>query len=151
MRRIAPIATALCIPFNALAGPREEARAVMEKFLNGFTANSVETLTGLLANDALFRGTVSREAISTPAGVQRYFVNAFTRPPGKGAKASAAGPAAITVISDEVAVVSGAWKLETMMDGKPATLENRVGLTVAKRGDLWLIVSFHISRRPPPA
>jgi hypothetical protein len=43
------------------------------------------------------------------------------------------------------------WKVENTIDGKPLMVELRVSMTLVKRGDRWLIASFHNSRRVPPA
>jgi uncharacterized protein (TIGR02246 family) len=151
MRRMGLIIAILCFPFNAIAGPKEEGQAVFDKFLSEFTANNVDGVFSLFSDDALFWGTASRDLIASPAGIQQYFATAFATPPSKGAKASTLGPASVTVISDNVIAVSGMWKLENAIDGKPLMVELRVSMTLVKRGDRWLIASFHNSRRAPPA
>jgi uncharacterized protein (TIGR02246 family) len=150
MRRMGLIVVILCLPFSAFAGPKGEGQAVFDKFLSEFTANNVEGVASLFSDDALFWGTTSRDIIASPAGIQQYFAAAFANPPSKGAKASTFGPSSVTLISDNVIAFSGMWKLENTIDGKPLTVELRVSMTLVKRGDRWLIVSFHNSRRAPP-
>ena len=145
------IIAVLCFPFSAFAGPKEEGQAVFDKFLSEFTANNVEGVSSLFSDDALFWGTVSRDLTASPAGIKQYFATVFANPPGKGAKGSPLGPASITVISDNVIAVSGMWKLENTIEGKPLMIELQVSITLVKRGDRWLIASFHNSRRAPPA
>jgi uncharacterized protein (TIGR02246 family) len=151
IRRLGLIIALLCFPFSAFAGPKEEGQAVFDKFLSEFAANNVEGTSSLFSDDALFWGTVSRDLIVSPAGIKQYFVTVFANPPGKGATVSTLGPASVTVISDNVVAVSGMWKLENTVEGKPWMAELRVSMTLVKRGDRWLIASFHNSRRAPPA
>jgi uncharacterized protein (TIGR02246 family) len=151
VRRMGLIIALLCFPFSAFAGPKEEGQAVFDKFLSEFTANNVEGVSGLFSDDALLWGTVSRDLIASPAGIKQYFATAFASPQGKGAKVSILGPASVTAIADNVIAVSGMWKLENTIDGKPWMAELRVSMTLVKRGDRWLIASFHNSRRAPPA
>lgn len=139
---------AMLAPFAASAGPKEDAQAAFDGFLAAFNANNVESVASMFAPEALFWGTVSRDLIATPAGVRQYFDTAFAGPPSKGAKVSALGPASIVVTGENVAILSGLWKIENTVDGKPFAGENRISLTLVKRGDRWLITSFHNSRRP---
>ena len=130
---------------EAVAGTLATAPAVVT---DAFNANNAESVASMFAPEALFWGTVSRDLIATPAGVRQYFDTAFAGPPSKGAKVSALGPASIVVTGENVAILSGLWKIENTVDGKPFAGENRISLTLVKRGDRWLITSFHNSRRP---
>ena len=53
----------LCPTGAALAGPREDAMAVLERWVRAFEASDVDTITGLYAPDALFMGTGSRTVV----------------------------------------------------------------------------------------
>jgi ketosteroid isomerase-like protein len=127
----------LAFPFNAVAGPREDAQAVFDKFLTSFTAANAEEVVSLFTPDALFWGTTMPNLATTPA-----------RAPGV-VKATSLGTSAL-VLSDSVVLVSGMWQIERVVDGKPTLTPLRVSLVVTKRGDRWLIAQFHNSPWPKP-
>ncbi len=136
------------MPSFALAGAKEQGQAVFEKFLTEFTAANVDEIAGLFTPDALFWGTRATELITTPEGVHNYFANAFKALPG--AKASAVAPVSVTALSDDAVVVSGIWQVAAESEGKSILIQLRNSLAVVKRGDHWLIASFHNSLRPSP-
>ena len=59
------------------AGPRDDAMAVIDKWVQAFGASDVDGITRLYAPDALFMGTGSRTVVTDPAGVRRYFEQAL--------------------------------------------------------------------------
>mgnify|MGYP001268880049 FL=1 len=145
------IAALLAVPFNAFAGPKEDAQAVFDKFLTSFTAANAEEIVSLFTADALFWGTTMPNLVTTPDGIRQYFVAAFGTPartPGA-VKATSLGTSAL-VLSDTAVLISGMWQVEWVADGKPNLLPLRVSLVVTKRGDRWLIAQFHNSPRPRP-
>ena len=141
----------LAFPFNAVAGPREDAQAVFDKFLTSFTAANAEEVVSLFTPDALFWGTTMPNLATTPDAIRQYFVAAFGKParaPGV-VKATSLGTSTL-VLSDSVVLVSGMWQIEWVVDGKPKLMPLRVSLVVTKRGDRWLIAQFHNSPWPKP-
>ena len=152
-RRLILFLACVAFPVSALAGPKEDAQAVFDKFLTGFSAADVDGVVGLFTPDALVWGTGMRELATTPEPVRQYFSNALGNFKPNQLTASAAGPYAATVLSDTVVLVSGMWQIERVVDGKPTVgAPMRVSIAVVKRGDRWLIAQFHNSPRPnPPA
>jgi uncharacterized protein (TIGR02246 family) len=148
MHRLSTLAFFLCLPSFAFAGPKEDGQAVFDKFLAAFTSANADDIASLFTTDALFWGTRATDLITTPEGIHQYFVNAFKARPG--AKASIVGPTAVAVLSDDAVVVSGIWQVTAEEDGKPILVQLRNSLAVVKRGDRWLIASFHNSLRPTP-
>ena len=150
MRRILMASILALVPFCANAGPKEEGIAVFEHFLSDFTAANAEAVAGHFTPEAIFWGTAARELITTPEGIRQYFTTAFGTParaPGS-VKASAAGAPTAVALSDSAVVVSGVWQTEGITDGKPVVRQLRNSITIVKRGDRWLIASFHNSPRP---
>ena len=141
----------LSFPFNAVAGPREDAQAVFDKFLNSFTAANAKEVVSLFTPDALFWGTTMPNLATTPEAIHEYFVTTFGSPPRAPGvvKATSLGTSAL-VLSDSVVLVSGMWQIEWEKDGKPNLMPLRVSLVVTKRGDHWLIAQFHNSPWPKP-
>jgi uncharacterized protein (TIGR02246 family) len=146
MRRFSLVAFFLCLPSLAMAGAKEDGQAIFDKFLAEFNSANADAIGNLFIPDALFWGTRATDLITTQEGIRQYFVNAFKRLPG--AKASIVNPASVVVLSDDAVVVSGIWQVTAEADGKPTLVQLRNSLTVVKRGDRWLIASFHNSPRP---
>ncbi|MGO9392883.1 SgcJ/EcaC family oxidoreductase [Rhodoblastus sp.] len=148
MRRLLMLAILLCLPSLAFAGAKEEGQAVFDTFLADFSSANADDVASLFTPDALFWGTRATDLITTPEGIHQYFANAFKALPG--AKASSVSPASVTVLSDDAVVVSGIWQVTGESGGKPVLLQLRNSLAVVRRGDHWLIASFHNSLRPSP-
>src|SRR6266446_3933002 len=69
--------TSLCS--TAIAGPKEEALQVLEKWTKAFTDSDVDSIVKLYAPDALFLGTGSKTVVTKPEGIRTYFEQAFLR------------------------------------------------------------------------
>jgi ketosteroid isomerase-like protein len=80
MRRFLLIVVFLAFASNAVAGPKEDAQAVFDKFLNSFTAANAEEVVSLFTPDALFWGTTMANLATTPDAIRQYFVAAFGTP-----------------------------------------------------------------------
>jgi uncharacterized protein (TIGR02246 family) len=152
-RRLILLIACVAFPVSAFAGPKEDAEAVFDKFLTAFSAADVDGVVGLFTPDALVWGTGMRELATTTEPVRQYFFNALGNLKPNQLTASAAGPYAAMVLSDNAVLVSGMWQIERLVDGKPTVgAPMRVSIAVVKRGDRWLIAQFHNSPRPnPPA
>ena len=150
MRRFLLIAAFLAFPFNAAAGPKEDALAVFDKFLTNYTASDFEGVVGLFWPDALFWGTQLPNLATTPEAVREYFKPMSTRKPNE-RKATLAGIPSVLVLSDSAVLISGMWQTESVVDGKPVvSAPSRISVAVTKRGDRWLMFQFHNSPRPKP-
>ncbi len=129
----------------AAAGPREEAMAVIDRWVQAFSASDVDAITNLYAPDALFMGTGSRTAVTNPAGVRQYFEQALLTQRPRSAKVL---ESTVLVASNTVVIVNGLDVTYATRDGK--TLENpgRFTFVVANRAGTWQIVHFHRSTVP---
>jgi uncharacterized protein (TIGR02246 family) len=130
---------------TAIAGPREEALQVVEKWTRAFTDSDVDGIVKLYAPDALFVGTGSKTVVVEPAEIRKYFEQALlsTRPMGATILSYS-----VVVLSDTAVVVTGLDTVTGVRDGKPFSGNGRVTFVVAKRGSDWQIVHFHRSSMP---
>jgi hypothetical protein len=148
------VVASLAFSTSAFAGPKEEAHAVLDKFLTEMTANNLDAVLNLFAPDALFWGTTQRELATTPDGIRGYFAPAFGRNKPNQVVSSALGTPSMLVLSDDVVLVSVLW--HQVNNGVP-NADARLSMAIARRGDRWVIVQFHNSTlpmlrtAPPPA
>lgn len=130
---------------TAIAGPKEEALQVLEKWTKAFTDSDVDGIVKLYASDALFLGTGSKTVVVKPEEIRNYFERALlsNRPRGATLDSHSA-----MVLSDTAVVVTGLDTVTGVRDGKPISANGRVTFVVAKRGSGWQIVHFHRSAMP---
>src|SRR5438874_10773684 len=88
----------------AVAGPKEDALQVLEKWAKAFTDSDVDGIVKLYAPDALFLGTASKTVVVKPEAIRSYFENALlnNRPRGATLADYAAMP-----LSDTAVVITG--------------------------------------------
>src|SRR5688572_33363376 len=69
---------------GAIAGPKEDALQVVEKWAKAFTDSDVDAIVKLHAPDALFMGTGSKTVVVKPEEIRKYFEQALlsNRPRG---------------------------------------------------------------------
>jgi uncharacterized protein (TIGR02246 family) len=128
-----------------MAGPREEALAVLQKWVDAFAASDVDAITSLYAPDALFMGTGSKEVVTDPAEIRRYFEGAIlTRRP----RAAPISSQHVMVLADNAVLVTALNDSTGVLDGKPFSNPGRVTFVIAQRGPAWKIVHFHRSAMP---
>jgi uncharacterized protein (TIGR02246 family) len=129
----------------AIAGPKEEALAVMEKWTEAFAASDVDAIVNLNAPDALFMGTGSKTVVTDPAAIRKYFEDALlTRRP----RAAPISSSEVMVLSDIAVVIAGLNTSTGVLDGQTFSNPGRVTFVIAKRGSEWKIVHFHRSAMP---
>ncbi len=129
----------------AIAGPKEEALAVVDEWVKAFAASDVDAIVKLNAPDALFMGTGSKTVVTDPADIRKYFENALlTRKP----RAAPISSSEVMVLSDSTVVVAGLNTSTGVLDGKTFSNPGRVTFVIAKRGPEWKIVHFHRSAMP---
>ncbi len=146
MRRLSIVTVLLCLSSAAFAGAKEDGQAIVDKFVADFSAANADDMAALFTPDALFWGSRGFDLITTSEGVHQYFANAFKTLPGS--KATLVGPASVTALSDDAVDVAGIWEVTAQVAGKPVVVQLRYSMTAVKRGDHWLIASFHTSPRP---
>ena len=71
---------------TAIAGPKEDALQVVEKWTKAFTDSDVDGIVKLHAPDALFLGTGSKTVVTTPEEIRKYFEQALLSNRPRGAK-----------------------------------------------------------------
>jgi len=129
----------------AIAGPKEEALAVLEEWTKAFAASDVDAIVNLNAPDALFMGTGSKTVVTDPAAIRKYFEGALlTRKP----RAAPISSSEVMVLSDTAVVIAGLNTSTGVLDGKTFSNPGRVTFVIAKRGSDWKIVHFHRSAMP---
>jgi len=141
------VAVALIISLcsTAIAGPKEEALQVLEKWTKAFTDSDVDGIVKLYASDALFLGTGSKTVVTKPEEIRKYFEQALLSNRPRGAKV---GDHFVSVLSDTIVVVTGLDTVTGVRGGTPFSANGRVTFVVAKRGSDWQIVHFHRSAMP---
>ena len=137
------VITSLCS--TAIAGPKEDALQVVEKWTKAFTDSDVDGIVKLYAPDALFLGTGSKAVVTRPEEIRKYFEQALLSNRPRGAKV---GDHSAMVVSDTVVVVTGLDTVTGVRDGTPVSADGRVTFVVARRGSDWQIVHFHRSAMP---
>jgi uncharacterized protein (TIGR02246 family) len=129
----------------SLAGPEEDAMAVVNRWAAAFNASDVDAIVALHAPDALFLGTGSRTVVTAPAGLRQYFEQALLTDRPRGARLESHSA---MVVNDDAVVITGLDVTTAVRDGKTLTNPGRVTFVVAKRGSEWKIVHFHRSSVP---
>jgi uncharacterized protein (TIGR02246 family) len=142
---LSTVALIISISSAAIAGPKEDALQVLEKWSKAFGDSDVDTIVNLYTTDALFLGTQSKAVVTKPEGIRSYFENALLN--NKPRSATLSGYEAM-VLSDTAVVISGLDATAGVRDGKPFSNPGRVTFVVAKRGSDWKIVHFHRSAMP---
>ena len=135
----------LLLSVTALAGPAEDANAVVARWAATFSANDAEAILKLYTPDAILLGTVSPIISDTPEARRAY----FSRLPGSGNK-SAIGEHRTIVLNDNAVLLSGFYDFTIVQNGKPVDSPARFSMLVVKRGSEWLIAHHHSSQKPKP-
>lgn len=130
---------------TAIAGPKEDALQVVEKWAKAFTDSDVDGIVKLYAPDALFLGTGSKTVVVKPAEIHKYFEQALLSNRPRGARLDSNSA---IVVSDTAVVVTGLDTVTWVRDGKPTSANGRVTFVLGKRGPDWQIVHFHRSAMP---
>ena len=130
---------------SVLAGPKEDAMSVIEKWAKAFNDSDVDGIVSLYAPDALFFGTGSQTLVTKTEDVRKYFEQALltNRP-----KKASLEEHSVLVLTDSTVVVTGLDFAGGTRDGKPYGTVGRTSFVVAKRDGSWKIVHFHRSAKP---
>jgi uncharacterized protein (TIGR02246 family) len=136
------VAMLMLAPTMAMAGPAEDANAVIDRWSATYSANDQEALVKLYASDAVLLGTVSPVINVGTEAIRAY----FARLPGSGNKNKIEDRRTI-VLSDDAVLGAGFYEFTGMQDGKLVPRPSRFTMVVAKRGGQWMIVHHHSSPR----
>lgn len=144
MKKVLAIAVWVALtPVVALAGPAEEASAVLDRWVQAFNANDPKAVTALYTPDAILLGT-SSPTISQ--GTEQIF-EYFARLPNSGSQVRIS-ERHLLVLDDDVVVAVGFYEYELAQGGRAVLAPARFTMVMVKRDNQWLIAHEHSSQRP---
>ncbi len=135
----------LATPAVAVAGPAEEANAVVDRFSAAYNSNDPEAVAKLYAPDAIRLGTVSPVISIGTEAIRKY----FSMIKGSGNK-NAIQERHTIVLGDNAVVVTGFYEFTRMQEGKPVPGPSRFTMVITRNGGEWRIAHHHSSPRVPP-
>jgi uncharacterized protein (TIGR02246 family) len=132
-------------PMVAVAGPAEDANAVVERWSTAYTANDPEAIAKIYTPDAILLGTVSPIMSEGTDAIVKYFT------PTKGTgNQNKIGDRRTIVLGDNAVVVTGFYEFTRMQEGKPVPAPSRFTMLVVKRNGEWRIAHHHSSPHVQP-
>jgi uncharacterized protein (TIGR02246 family) len=137
------VCLALSMPVIAIAGPVEEANAVVDHWATTFSANDPDELTKVYWPDAIVFGTNSPAMFEGTDAILKF----FSRLKGSGFK-NVIGERRTIVLSDDAVVVAGFYDSSLLQDGKPVTTPARFSMVIVRRDGVWRIAHHHSSPQP---
>jgi len=135
------VSIALIVNTTAIAGPREEASAVVDQWSATYSANDRDALVKLYAPDALLLGTTDPVATRGTDEIRKYF-----EPLEKGGRHNTIIEKNVIVLSDTAVAIAGFYdfaRKEQNYEPRPS----RFTFVVVKRDGKWLIAHHHSSPR----
>lgn len=147
MKRILTILLMMCLPLGALAQSEDGTAAedMLQQLLSGLSNVEYDTVVSLFADDVLFWGTSMRTLGTGQAAAAEYFSTLRGQEPGR--NVASAVDHVTTVMSEDLQLLSGTWKVDMAATGNSVTF--RTSIAVARRNGEWKIVQFHNSALPP--
>jgi uncharacterized protein (TIGR02246 family) len=145
-RRLKIIFAALLIlwPLHALAGPAEDASAVIDHWAAAVSANDANAVAKLYTSDALLYGLTSFKLSAGSEAIREYFKTALER----GNKVTI-GERHMVVLADAAVMGVGFYQFDLIQNGIRVPRSARFTFVVVKRGADWLIAHQHSSALPP--
>ena len=128
----------------ALAGPAEDANAILDRWATAFNANDADAVVKLYAPDATLLGTISPSLAEGTEAIRAYFKGL----PGSGTKVVFADRN--VAMQGNAVVTTGFYEFTRILEGKPVPLPARFTIVVVNLGGAWLIGHHHSSQRPKP-
>lgn len=139
------IALLWIIPLAAIAGPAEDANAVLDRWSGAYTTNDPETVTSSYWPDAILLGTVSPTISLGKEAILKYFG------PLKGSGNKNTVQERHTIRIDENAVLlTGFYEFTRVENGTPVPFPARYSMLVTKRDGEWRIMHHHSSPHVQP-
>jgi len=139
------MALLVLMPLTAIAGPAEEANAVVDRWSAAYSSNDPEAVVKNYWPDAILLGTESPVMSEGTEAIRTY----FSPLKGSGNK-SAIGERRTIVLSDNAVVVAGFYEFTRMQEGKPVPAPSRFTMLIVKRGGEWKIAHHHSSPHIQP-
>ncbi len=124
----------------AVAGPAEDANAVVDSFSAAYTSNDPEAVVKNYWPDAILLGTVSPVISVGTEDIRKY----FSLVKDSGNKNSIEERHTI-VLDDNAVVITGFYTFTRMVEGKPVPGPSRFTMLVTKRNGEWHIAHHHSS------
>ena len=143
--RIASAAWLVLTPLVALAGPAEDANAVVERWSAAYSSNDPDAIAKLYTSDAVLLGTVSPILSEGTEAIVKY----FTPSKGSGNK-NKLGERRTIVLGDNAVVVAGFYEFTRMQEGKMVPGPARFTMLLTKRDGEWRIAHHHSSPHVQP-
>ena len=135
----------MVIPVIALAGPPQDANAVIDRWSAAYNTNDPDAVVKNYWPDAILLGTVSPVMSEGTEAIRTY----FSPLKGSGNK-NVIGDRRTIVLDDNAVVVTGFYEFTRMQDGKPVPAPSRFTMLIIKRGDEWHIANHHSSPHVQP-
>jgi uncharacterized protein (TIGR02246 family) len=135
----------MVIPVIALAGPPQDANAVVDRWSAAYNTNDPDAVVKNYWPDAILLGTVSPVMSEGAEAIRTY----FSPLKGSGNK-NVIGDRRTIVLDDNAVVVTGFYEFTRMQDGKPVPSPSRFTMLMVKRGDEWRIAHHHSSPHVQP-
>jgi uncharacterized protein (TIGR02246 family) len=142
---LALVALVLMSPAVAVAGPADDASAVLDRWSAAYTSNDPEAVAKSYWPDAILLGTVSPVISIGTEAISTY----FSPLKGSGNK-NAVSERHTIVISENAVVLTGFYEFTGMSEGKPVPRPSRFTMLITKRGDEWHIAHHHSSPHVQP-
>ena len=124
---------------SAIAGPAEDANAVIDQWSATYTANDREALVNLYAPNAILLGTTSPVISEGRDAIRKYFQDL----PGSGRKNALVERRTI-VLSDTEIVGTGFYTFARGAEAD-APRPSRFTMVIVKRDGRWMIAHHHSS------
>jgi uncharacterized protein (TIGR02246 family) len=133
------------LPTMTFAGPKEDGRALVERWAETVNRGKVDEVAALFRRDAVVWGITTTSLATSADDVKGYFSNALSRPLTVKLQNHTT-----SALSDGVVVDAGMMELSRPAEGggQPTVIPVRYHFVVVKDGPAWKIAALHASRRP---
>ena len=136
----------LTLPLIAIAGPGEEANAVIDRWSAAYSSNDPDAVVKSYRPDAILFGTFSPAISQGTDAIRAYYSDIK----GSGAKNSI-GERYTMVLNDNAVVVTGFYDFTRLKDRQAVSEPSRFTMLLIKYDGEWLIAHHHSSPRGQPA
>jgi uncharacterized protein (TIGR02246 family) len=136
------VALILLLPAASLAGPREDANAVIDRWSAAYSSNDPEAVVKTYRPDAVLLGIASPIMSEGTDAIRAY----FARIKGTGTK-NTIGERRTLVLSDNAVLVTGFYEFTRSKEDKTLPSPARFTMLLIKHDGEWLISHHHSSPR----
>jgi uncharacterized protein (TIGR02246 family) len=142
LAQVVLLALILLSPAASLAGPREDANAVIDRWSAAYSSNDPEAVVKTYRPDAVLLGTASPIMSEGTDAIRAY----FAKLKGTGNK-NTIGERRTLVLSDTAVLVTGFYEFTRLKEGKTLPSPARFTMLLIKHDGEWLISHHHSSPR----